>query len=983
MLEHGHSRLTTITGLTSTGYDYTCDVRTLRQTNTMTTSASALQYITPDTTAPVITNIQATSITSSGVTFTWTTNENATSRVEYGLTSAYGSLPVPADPTADNTSHSVTISGLTSGTTYHFRALSTDSSFNAGISGDNSFDTVVVLDIIDPPPASFTTSSTIVNSDSYTISGTAGADTPTASVRTISVYNGATLAGTAVVPVGQTDWSVLVALTQNATSTFTALSTDAAGNVAAAAGSVDIGDNEIIDADLTAPDAPVLSITPVIVDEVHYQVSGTAASDGGVRSISILNGSIVVGTVVLPAGAIDWSVTVALNQSTTNSFTAKSSDEAGNTSAPSSAVVITEATAADTTAPVVSNIQSSSITASSASISWSTNELATSRIEYGLTSAYGSFSAVDASADNTSHSVALSSLTSGSTYHYRVISGDTLGNIATSTDNVFDTLVIADTTAPAVPALTIVDAATNADTYTVAGTVATDGSTRLVSVYNGATLAGTVSVPASQTSWTILVPLTQGTANIFTATASDSLGNTSVASAAITITEVAPTGDNTAPAIPVITTGTATVDSDTYTITGTAGADTPTDGTRVVTIYRNGTVVGSLSLSATQTAWSFVAPLLQGTTNAFTAYSTDASGNVSAVSNSVTITEATAADTTPPGVPAFTTAPASIDANTYTLAGTVEDDGGTRIVSIYNGETLAGTVTVPAGQTAWSFLAPLTQDSENVFVATATDVAGNVSGSEEESVTITEAAVTGDNTAPPAPVITTIATTVDATEYTISGTAGADTPTDGTRTVTIYRGDIVVGSISLLAGSTSWSFIAPLAQATSNSFTAMSTDSAGNSSGASDTVVITEAEGSATLAVTNIGTTANLNGSTGFATADNTFDNGWAWTFRITVPSSESILNLKFADFVSGSNSIPAASNIRFYSAQSSNASASTTALTIGSANTYSGGMNLSSDLDANTAGRQVEVRVEVRVPTSTAGGSYSTGYGVRSSGAI
>ena len=44
-----------------------------------------------DTTPPVISAVAASGITSSGVTITWTTDEAATSQVEYGLTTSYGS----------------------------------------------------------------------------------------------------------------------------------------------------------------------------------------------------------------------------------------------------------------------------------------------------------------------------------------------------------------------------------------------------------------------------------------------------------------------------------------------------------------------------------------------------------------------------------------------------------------------------------------------------------------------------------------------------------------------------------------------------------------------------------------------------------------------------------------------------------------------------------------------------------------------------
>jgi len=88
---------------------------------------------------------------------------------------------------------------------------------------------------------------------------------------------------------------------------------------------------------------------------------------------------------------------------------------------------------------------------------------------------------------------------------------------------------------------------------------------------------------------------------------------------------------------------------------------------------------------------------------------------------------------------------------------------------------------------------------------------------------------------------------------------------------------------------------------------------------------------------------------------------------------------MKFADFVSGGNTIFAANNIRLYSTQASANSSSATAVTITAANTYSTAITLDSDLESGTAGRQIEVTVEMKVPTGSAGGSYSAQYGVKS----
>ena len=64
----------------------------------------------------------AASAGTSTATITWTTETNATSQVEYGLTPGLGSF-TPLDPTLV-TSHSVTLSGLAVGTRYYYRVLS-------------------------------------------------------------------------------------------------------------------------------------------------------------------------------------------------------------------------------------------------------------------------------------------------------------------------------------------------------------------------------------------------------------------------------------------------------------------------------------------------------------------------------------------------------------------------------------------------------------------------------------------------------------------------------------------------------------------------------------------------------------------------------------------------------------------------------------------------------------------------------------------
>ena len=79
-------------------------------------------------------------------------------------------------------------------------------------------------------------------------------------------------------------------------------------------------------------------------------------------------------------------------------------DAAGNWSA-----AVTDTIVLDTTAPTISGRTATNITASSAQVTWTTDEPATSRVEYGPTTAYGSSTTLDSTLV-TAHSVALTGL---------------------------------------------------------------------------------------------------------------------------------------------------------------------------------------------------------------------------------------------------------------------------------------------------------------------------------------------------------------------------------------------------------------------------------------------------------------------------------------------------------------------------------------------------------------------------------------------
>jgi parallel beta-helix repeat protein len=94
----------------------------------------------------------------------------------------------------------------------------------------------------------------------------------------------------------------------------------------------------------------------------------------------------------------------------------------------------------DTTPPVITNGPNSYPTTNSVQIDWTTDELSDSVVEYGLTLNY-ELGSVSDSTSVVDHSVTISSLTTETTYHYRVSSKDPLNNGPTySSDNTFTTL---------------------------------------------------------------------------------------------------------------------------------------------------------------------------------------------------------------------------------------------------------------------------------------------------------------------------------------------------------------------------------------------------------------------------------------------------------------------------------------------------------------------------------------------------------------
>jgi hypothetical protein len=103
--------------------------------------------------------------------------------------------------------------------------------------------------------------------------------------------------------------------------------------------------------------------------------------------------------------------------------------------------VTASSSTSDLDAPVISGTTVAVAPANtSATIAWTTDELSSSYVDYGITSAYGhSTVEADTSPRVLSHSVEITSLLPCAIYHFRVKSADALSNLATGGDTQFQT----------------------------------------------------------------------------------------------------------------------------------------------------------------------------------------------------------------------------------------------------------------------------------------------------------------------------------------------------------------------------------------------------------------------------------------------------------------------------------------------------------------------------------------------------------------
>lgn len=644
-----------------------------------------------DSTAPVISAV-ASSTGTSTATITWSTDENASSSIAYGLTTSYGT--VASSSVSATTTHSVSLTGLTENTLYHFQVLAIDTVANTSTSTDYTFQTTdgtaPVISVVASSTASTTATITWTTDELSTSVVEYGSLLPYGNSSSSAILT--------------TNHSIsLTGLTDLTTYYFKVTSVDASSNSASST------EYTFRTTDGTAPlILNIASTTATSTASITWDTNEAASS-------SVQYGlTTSYGSTASSSGSVSHNANISgLAQDTLYHYRVLAIDASGNTTISTDKTFRTT----DGTSPIIS-VVTSSAAPTTATITWTTDEVSTSVVEYGTSLSYGSASS--SSVLVTNHSITLTSLTSETLYYFRVTSVDGSSNSTTSIGYTFTTT---DNTAP-----NITSVASSTDTSSATVVWTTDELTESSVRYGLTTSYGTVAT-SSATSTTFshsvsMSGLTDSTVYHYQIFALDESGNAST-SADYTFT----TTDGTVPVISSIASSTAYATATVTWNTNEAASSSIAYG--LTTSY------GTVATSSGSTVHSVdVSGLTADTTYHYRVLAIDASGNIS-TSTDQTFTTGTAPDTDAPIVVITTPTPAQVVSGaSVSIAVSATDDIGVVGVTIYVDDVVQGSELTTAPYTyVWD--STLVADGSHTAYAVARDGSANISTSTVVSFTVT------------------------------------------------------------------------------------------------------------------------------------------------------------------------------------------------------------------------------------------------------
>ena len=731
-----------------------------------------------------------------------------------------------------------------------------------------------------------TNTDNISNDTTPTVSGN-GAEA--GATVTLFDTNGTTVLGTAVADASG-NWTITSSPLFDGVHSLTATQTDIAGNTSVVSAALSV----TVDTVAAAPSAPDLiaasdsgtSNTDNVTSDNTPTVTGSGAEAGATVTLFDTNGTTVLGTAVADALG-NWTITSSLLSDGDHSLTVKQTDIAGNTSVASTALPVhIDTTSGAPSAPdLVAASDSFGPTGTNTDniTNDSTPTVTGSGAEAGATvtlfDTNGTTVLGTAVADALGNWTITSSLLSDGVHSLTVKQTDIEGNTSVASAGLsvrIDTVAAAPSAPDLVaasdsfgPTGTNTDNISNDTTPTVSGNGAEAGATVTLFDTNGTTVLGTAVADASG-NWTITSsPLFDGVHSL-TATQTDIAGNTSVVSAALSVTvdtvAAAPSAPDLIAASDSGTSNTDNVTSDnTPTVTG-SGAEA---GATVTLFDTNGTTVLGTAVADALGNWTITSSLLSDGDHSLTVKQTDIAGNTSVASTAlpVHIDTTSGAPSAPDLVaasdsfgPTGTNADNITNDSTPTVTGSGAEAGATVTLFDTNGTTVLGTAVADALGN-WTITSSLLSDGVHSLTVKQTDIEGNTSvASAGLSVRIDTVAA-----APSAP---------DLVAASDSGTSNTDnisndtTPTvsgngaEAGATVTLYdtNGTTVLGT-AVADASGNWTITSsPLFDGV-HSLTVKQTDIAGNTSVVSAALSVTVDTTAPTIAINTIAGDDIVNGS--------------------------------------------------------------------------------------------------------------------------
>ena len=343
----------------------------------------------------------------SEATISWNTTFFSTTKIEYGLSSAYGSSTVEKNLEPLTLNHQDRMLGLSSCTTYHFRLLGTDSLGNQIASPDYNLVTIGCL----PPSPPTNTSALRGNGQgiiSFDPSSSAGSS-PITGYTVISSPGNLSFTGSSS--------PITVSGLNNGTAyTFIVVANNSIGSSSSSTPT-----NQIIPA--TIPNAPI--IDEVTRGNAQATIAFLAPNSNGGLPITSYTAVSSPGGFSASASSSPILIT-GLSNGTAYTFTVKATNEIGDSSFSSASSAVTPGTTPSAPRNLVVTPGNSEATLSwEAPLTTGGSNISNYRLEYKQSSS-GSWN-VFSLVSSTSSSAVITGLSSGISYDFRVIAINAIG----------------------------------------------------------------------------------------------------------------------------------------------------------------------------------------------------------------------------------------------------------------------------------------------------------------------------------------------------------------------------------------------------------------------------------------------------------------------------------------------------------------------------------------------------------------------------